>query len=625
MKINNLTLKNFLSFKDASLDLGGRQIALILGRNNDTTSMDSNGSGKSTILEAVVWGLFGRTCRGLKGDAVVNSVARKNCEVSLALSVNGSKVTLTRHRKHAVHKDDLILEIDGQEQKRMTLTETQALLEDTIHMNYETFMNTTIFPQGAFTYFASMADADRKDLLESVMGMVPFDEYQRRAKDRQKEIQGTIDELTTDLTVVQSSMETEEQRKVDLTRKDIDFADEKKDTLMGIEDGIGKLNRELGTLKTRIFGLDLEKTEESIKLKKKGLESLKVDEETVKRLIRSIAEKETEERSLEAQKTELEIELIDLRKLKPGQKCPLCKQPIKGDIKEHLKEVQTKTENFERQRVEKGFMIEKYQESLDITNNQDKAYKKVEDEIEGDMDRLEELRREQMQLAPSRERILAEIEAARKDYTETEKKESPYASMIKDSEKKLKELATDKEKIESGIVAFRKDQEYVQFWVEGFGDRGLKSFLLDSVVQQLNERANHYLSYLTDGKVRVEISTRTRLKGGEEREKLDIRVYSKEGLQEYLGSSGGEKRRADLSMLLALRELAKARLEQTFDLLFVDEVFDVLDQSGIERVIHLLTQQAGDDVFVISHDPSLMDAFEEVITVEKTDGLSRII
>ena len=115
------------------------------------------------------------------------------------------------------------------------------------------------------------------------------------------------------------------------------------------------------------------------------------------------------------------------------------------------------------------------------------------------------------------------------------------------------------------------------------------------------------------------------MKGGGEREKLNIKVYSKEGMQEYLGSSGGEKRRADLSMLLALRELAKARLEQTFDLLFVDEVFDVLDQSGIERVIHLLTEQTDDSVFVISHDPSLMDAFENVITVEKTDGLSRIL
>ena len=96
-------------------------------------------------------------------------------------------------------------------------------------------------------------------------------------------------------------------------------------------------------------------------------------------------------------------------------------------------------------------------------------------------------------------------------------------------------------------------------------------------------------------------------------------------MQEYLGSSGGERRRVDLSMLLALRELAKARLEQTFDLLFVDEVFDKVDKSGIERVIHLLTQQTDDSVFVISHDPSLMDAFEEVITVEKTDGLSKIV
>ncbi len=231
MKIKNLTIKKFLSFKEAFLDLEGRQSTLILGRNNDTTSMDSNGSGKSTILEAIVWVFFGRTCRGLKGDAVVNSVAGKNCQVSADAEVGKSKITVTRYRKHSTHKDNLILEIDGQEQKRMTPTETQELLEDTIHMDFATFMNTTIFPQGAFTYFASMADADRKDLLESVMGMMPFDGYLKAAREKHRGIQDLIDKQTTELTVTGSGIEDEEQRAADLNQRHEEFAEKKKEKM----------------------------------------------------------------------------------------------------------------------------------------------------------------------------------------------------------------------------------------------------------------------------------------------------------------------------------------------------------------------------------------------------------
>lgn len=630
MKIKNLNLKNFLSFQDASLDLENKRLALILGRNNDTTSMDSNGSGKSVLLEGIVWGLFGRTFRGLRGDAVVNSTARRDCKVSLALSVNGSEIQITRYRKHTTDKDDLFMKIDGKEQKRMTPTETQALLEDTIHMDYETFMNTTVFPQGAFTYFASMADSDRKDLLESVMGMMPFDEYQRKARDKHKDIQSSIDKQTTDLTVIKSRIETERDRMADLTRRHAEFAAEKKDGLMLIYDKIQALKRKLENMERDISSLNLEETERAIDERRNSLENLEIDEDKRQCLISAVAEAQAKMSSLTIRINELSVELSGLEGLKPGQKCPLfknieCKQMTGEDIKKYLDKIRIKIEKLSKQEDQAENERLASQRSLDVLNNQKAAYIQVEESVREDEIKLKNLQKQQVQLAPSKERISAEIRSTQRVYADLEKQPSPYMPMVEKSGKDLKVLAAEKKGLRSKIVSLEEKQKYIQFWVEGFSDRGLKSFLMDSVVQQLNERANHYLAYLTDGKVRIEISTRTRLKGGEEREKLDIKVYSKDGLQEYLGSSGGEKRRADLSMLLALRELAKARLEQTFDLLFVDEVFDVLDQSGIERVIHLLTQQTDDDVFVISHDASLMDAFENVITVEKTNGLSQII
>ncbi len=631
MKIERLSLKNFLSFKDNSLSFGGRQLALILGINNDTTSMDSNGSGKSVLFEGIVWGLFGKTFRGLKGDKVVNTKAKKDCQVNLDLSINGSKITVTRYRKHTIHKDNLILEIDGQEQQRMTPTETQELLEDTIRMDYATFMNTSVFPEGAFISLANMVnESDKKDLLESVAGIVSFDGYQKSARDRRKGIQESIDKQTTELTATKSGVETEEQMAADLNQRHEEFAEKKKEKMVHLKDKIEEMKSSLKQIEGNAIGFNLTSLQKIIEEKKGSLKNLEIDEDQRQNFIQSIANLQGEIVSLDVRKNEFELELSELNKLKPGQKCPLfkgkqCEQMTEGDIKEYLGKIQAKISNIDE--LIKGQTLKRLtnESSLNAINNQRAAFIQVEESIGSDEVKLGELQRKQLSMAPFKEKAIAELWAMDKEYTDAEKKISPYASMIEENEKRLRSLQEKKNNQETGLEKAQENQKYVQFWVDGFGDRGLKSFLLDSVVQQLNEQTNHYLAYLTDGEIRIDISTRTMLKGGGEREKLNIKVYSEGGMQEYEGCSGGERRRVDVSMLLALRELAKARLEQTFDFLFVDELFDKLDKSGIERVLHLFTQQTDDSVFVISHDPSLMDVFENMITVEKTDRISRIV
>ncbi|NIR17999.1 MAG: AAA family ATPase, partial [Desulfobacterales bacterium] len=101
MKFRFLKAENFLSLGDVKLKLANRGVVLIMGENRDASGASSNGAGKSAIWDAMVWGLFGKTLRGITGDDVVNLKAKKNCKVRLSLKDDaGQDVKIIRYRKH---------------------------------------------------------------------------------------------------------------------------------------------------------------------------------------------------------------------------------------------------------------------------------------------------------------------------------------------------------------------------------------------------------------------------------------------------------------------------------------------------------------------------------------------
>ncbi|GAH68261.1 unnamed protein product, partial [marine sediment metagenome] len=263
-------------------------------------------------------------------------------------------------------------------------------------------------------------------------------------------------------------------------------------TLMGIDDRTRVLKKKLEGIERNISCLDLEEIQKATEEKRGSLKNLEVDEEERQHLIQGVADLQGEISSLTARKNELEIELLGLRDLKPGQKCPLfkeieCKQMTEDDIKKYLGKIQVRIQGFENKMEQKGKERLTNQSSLDVLNNRKAAYMQVEETIRKDETELRDLQKQQMQLTPSKERTLAEIQGTRNEYADLEKKPSPYASMIEESEKKIRALDLAIENMESDIAKLQKEQEFVQFWVEAFGDRGLKSFLMDSIVAQLNE------------------------------------------------------------------------------------------------------------------------------------------
>jgi DNA repair exonuclease SbcCD ATPase subunit len=183
--------------------------------------------------------------------------------------------------------------------------------------------------------------------------------------------------------------------------------------------------------------------------------------------------------------------------------------------------------------------------------------------------------------------------------------------------------ATTKKKIE--LASDQDNLRYAEFWVEGFGGKGLKSLMFENLMPFITERANHYAEALTDGIIKISISPVTELKSGDQREKISVSAVNSEGAAVYEGNSGGERKRVDLCILLALQDLLVQRSSKSIKLAIFDEVLDQLDSEGIERVVELLKERSQEQpVFIISHSEDLKSFFEDRISLEKVDGITSI-
>jgi len=167
MKLRKIFIKNFYSIKEAELDFTKYSgIVQIIGKNKDTGG--SNGSGKSSLFEAVVWGLFGKTIRKSTEEALINCDTKKNCEVILEVEREGDGiVTIHRGKKPTFLK----LFVDGDILTQDHANNTQALIEKTLETDYKTFVAAILFGQHVDIDFLSSSADDKRNIIRNFLNL----------------------------------------------------------------------------------------------------------------------------------------------------------------------------------------------------------------------------------------------------------------------------------------------------------------------------------------------------------------------------------------------------------------------------------------------------------------------
>jgi len=343
-----------------------------------------------------------------------------------------------------------------------------------------------------------------------------------------------------------------------------------------------------------------------------------------------------------------ETRIKELRELKPGTKCDKCGNSItKGNVdafvdeqEELIKDLVSSTEILEKAVADVDKLIEFLDEKLqELSERLSKIKTKsatFEEEIEVVEAELDRTRKQKTVHLLAAEEVKGEIASLEAQSNEKHRQVKEY---LKESEEVSKAIVDKKreialidglrDEVKWKIDKNEKGVEVLEFWKMSFSPKGIRALLLDRFCNEFNRTVNEYLATVSGGSMSIVISPTKALKSGEERNKIGMTINL--GKQEviYESLSGGEKRRVDVSLCLALNKWVSSKygLEHgLLGILILDELFAYLDRSGEESIGTALYEEGKDKaVFVISHTAELGSYAERVWTVVKKEGVSDLV
>ena len=568
IKFTKVRWKNFLS-------TGSQFIEVDLNRSTSTLIVGENGAGKSTILDAICFALFGKPFRSINKPQLINSINDKNCVVEIFFSIGRKEYGITRGIKPTVFEircDGDILNQDAASR------DYQKILEDQIlKLNYKSFTQIVILGSASFTPFMQLPPAHRREIIEDILDIQIFTVMNSVLKDKLTAIKDTIKGLEDKIELGKQKVKIQQEY---LKKLEEDFKKRNED----IQTNIREIQTNIETLSTACQG----KQEEYNAL----ADQVKDESETVNRrtdllgLYRSLQER--------IQKAKSDIEFYET-----NDSCPTCAQGISSDVKTNA--IHKHTHRKEEVSV-----------ALDEISSRIQSIETRIDEILGIKEQMADLQSDIMEL---NSKIISEQNFIKKLQNDAQHTNSNDHS-IKDTKQDLKQLA--REVIDFSEQKSQHSQE--KFYHEAAGsllkDTGIKTKIIRQYLPVINKLVNKYLAAM-DFFVSFEL---------DETFKEVIKSRHRDDFS-YASFSEGEKQRIDLALLFTWRTIAKMKNSASTNLLILDEVFDnSLDSNGTDYVMNLLNTLGEDtNTFVISHrGDQLFDKFRSLIKFEKHQNFSQI-
>ncbi|MDO7242234.1 AAA family ATPase [Acinetobacter baumannii] len=638
MKILKATFQNFLTLSEACLELDDRGLLLITGKNDDDTSANSNGAGKSSLVDGICWALYGTTARDVSGDDVVNETAKKDCCVSLQIEDDGKLYNITRYRKSKKFKNALIVSSVDKAGVETNLTkgtdkETQLLVNAIVGCSADVFTSAVYAGQERMPDLPSMTDKTLKMLIEEAAGIEVLEAAHAIARKNLNEAKLEHSEALHKVSLIDAHIANVEASLLTVEKQSLDFEITKKDRA---KEHLKLCLPHLATIRECEAQLDLESPAKEIEQINEQIEQLKE------------IQKQHTAKSLELRKIYVDfnarvhlakVEKQNIEKLKAeiansqslvGTPCNECgKQYCAEDLHDAIQARETLLKSKIKQNNE---IILKAREIDEQRKNLEAEISELEDQLKQLptlQAKLEKLKQDAQaqSLAKERKKIAEEAVARIKAESREKLNEvSPFVAQLKDlNDKKVKYLKAREDKQKAADSALEK-VELANMAVNIFGPAGVRAHILDTVTPFLNSRTSEYLGALSDGNIHATWSTLSATAKGELKEKFSITVANDSGGSSFKKLSGGEKRKVRLATALALQDLVMSRATKPINLWIADEIDYALDESGLERLMVVLDRKARErgTVLIISHQSGLKDWVDLVIEVTKKEGTSTV-
>jgi DNA repair exonuclease SbcCD ATPase subunit len=637
MKFNQLSVQNFLALESAVIQLKDKGLHLIQGKNNDDSSASSNGAGKSSLVDALCWCLFGQTARGVKGDTVVNRAAKKDCRVQVTFEVGHTIYSAIRHRKHGTFKNGLIVEVQGAtpsdppvDLSRGTDAETQKVLESILGCSYEVFMAAVYSGQEVMPDLPRMKDRELKTLIEEAAGLQRIERAYEESRAKAVSVSSEVTKLTASL----------ESANAEKSRADVALvaATEQFDAWeLARGDRVAQAQR--------LWDGEKNALEATVDLAKSKVAAATIAATTIKEIDEKLSGHKTIETNAvaaerEAQAAELALNPAGLRTAKAAvERIEGLIANAESEISKPCSECGTvlKTMPVEEYIAHREKHLIAAKRALEDATVKEEAQKTVVLAKKEIASQLRKLVPDVSALIAERAVKNAEVVAFKKIHSDIETlkrntaayfdqasarstEANPHASAKAGCETRVENASNNVASVLTSLKISQANLAVAAAVVKVFGPAGVRAQILDTVTPFLNDRTADYLSILSDGEITATWTTLTKSASGDLKEKFSIDVTHAKGGDSFAELSGGEKRKVRLATALALQDLVASRATQPIDLFIGDEIDDALDPAGLERLMTILERKARErgTVLVISHS-DLRDWIDNVTIVTKSE------
>jgi DNA repair exonuclease SbcCD ATPase subunit len=562
-----LRYKNFLSS-------GNLFTELTLDAESSTLIVGANGSGKSTMLDALCFGLFGKPFRSVNKPQLINAINQRDAVVEIEFDTGNKSYKIVRGLKpnlFEIYCNGALLS------QNAAVKDYQEHLEKFIlKLNYKSFTQIVILGSASFTPFMQLSSADRRQIIEDLLDIQIFSRMNSVLKDKLNLIKEQMSSAKYKIDLTNEKIDMQERYIANLTNDKQAQIESKRKTITSKNAEIVNANEQADTITAEIELLRSSITDgDSITKKRTKFESL---QESLNKTLTKITK--------------------DIAFYEENDDCPTCKQTLPSDFKDNM----LTERNSKLSQVQTG-MLELESKYAEVATRQ----KEIVDTMRSISEKIAIVNSINSGINASL-RYIADINAEIESLSENN-------GNIVDEQEKLNTLSEELTQLEASLKELATERSYHETAAVLLKDTGIKTKIIRQYIPVINKLVNKYLAAM-DFFVNFNL---------DESFKESIKSRHRDDFS-YASFSEGEKQRIDMALMLTWRSVAKLKNSASTNLLILDEVFDSsLDTNGTEDLMKILNMLEATNLFVISHKGDILqDKFRNVLKFEKINNFSRI-